>query len=147
VKIFLDTNVLAAGFATRGLCSDIVREILENHELVTSLETLGELRRFLESKFKVPANQLEDVIELIHSCSQISEPDSQASYDIQDKDDMPHLSAAENAGCEYFVTGDKELWSVSPLESMRVLPPRDLWKATQTNPFSREDKPDSPPSE
>ncbi|MDA3834961.1 MAG: putative toxin-antitoxin system toxin component, PIN family, partial [Spirochaetales bacterium] len=88
MKVFLDTNVLAAGFATRGLCSDIIRETLENHELITSLEILAELNRILRNKFKVPAEQVEEVLKLIHSCGQISEPNGQASYEIADKDDV-----------------------------------------------------------
>jgi putative PIN family toxin of toxin-antitoxin system len=137
MKVFLDTNVLAAGFATRGLCSDIIRETFENHELITSLEILSELNRILRNKFKVPAEQVEEVLKLIHSCGQISEPNYQASYEIADKDDVPHLSAAETAECEYFVTGDKELWSVSPIGTMQVLSPRDFWKAKQAQPLSR----------
>lgn len=136
MKVFLDTNVLAAGFATRGLCSDIIRETLENHELITSLEILAELNRILRKKFKVPVEQVEEVLKLIHSCGQISEPNAQASYEIADQDDVPHLSAAEIAECEYFVTGDKALWSVSPVGTMQVLSPRDFWKDIQTQPLS-----------
>jgi putative PIN family toxin of toxin-antitoxin system len=134
MKVFLDTNVLAAGFATRGLCSDLIRETLENHELITSLEILAELKRILRKKFKVPAAQVEEVLDLVHSCGQISEPNNQASYEIADQDDVSHLSAAETAACDFFVTGDKELWSVSPIGAMRVLSPRDFWKAIQVQP-------------
>jgi putative PIN family toxin of toxin-antitoxin system len=137
MKVFLDTNVLAAGLATRGLCSDIIRETLENHELITSLEILAELNRILRKKFKVPAEQVEDVLELIHSSGQISEPNAQATFEIADQDDVPHLSAAETAKCECFATGDKELWSVSPVGTMQVLSPRDFWEAIQTQPWSR----------
>ena len=134
MRVFLDTNVLAAGFGTRGLCSDLIRETLENHELITSLEILAELKRILRKKFKVPAEQVEEVLDLIHSCGQISEPNPQATYDISDQDDVPHLSAAETAQCEFFVTGDKELWSVSPVGTMQVLSPREFWKAMQAQP-------------
>lgn len=137
MKVFLDTNVLAAGFATRGLCSDTIRETLENHELVTSLEVLAELDRILRKKFKVPDHQVEEVLQLLQSCGQFSEPNPQASYGITDQDDEPHLSAAQTAECAYFVTGDKELWSVSPVGNMQVLSPRDFWKAIQTQPLSR----------
>lgn len=134
MRVFLDTNVLAAGFATRGLCSDLIRETLENHELVTSLEILAELKRILRKKFKVPTEQVEEILDLVHSCGQISEPKAQASFKITDQDDVPHLSAAETAGCNFFVTGDKELWSVSPIGTMQVLSPRDFWKAMQAQP-------------
>jgi putative PIN family toxin of toxin-antitoxin system len=129
MKVFLDTNVLAAGFATRGLCADIIRKTLENHELVTSLEVLAELNRILRKEFKVPDDYVEEVLGLIRSSAHISEPNPQAFYNIADQDDIPHLSAAEAAECEYFVTGDKELWSITPTGKMQVLSPRDFWKA------------------
>jgi putative PIN family toxin of toxin-antitoxin system len=128
MKVFLDTNVLVAAFATRGLCSDLMREVLENHELISSLDILVELKRILIKKFNIPTDQAEDAIDLIHTSSHISDPDINAAYNIKDRDDMPHISAAENAGCNAFVTGDKELWSLNPIGSMQILSPRDFWK-------------------
>ena len=32
MKVFLDTNVLVSGFATRGLCADVIRLALAEHE-------------------------------------------------------------------------------------------------------------------
>ena len=128
MKAFLDTNVLAAAFATRGLCSDLLREVLENHELVTSLDILAELKRILRTKFKIPAKQAEEALDIIHSSSLVSAPSQELEYDITDADDMPHLSAAEKAGCAVFVTGDKELWKISPAGNMLICSPRDFWK-------------------
>ncbi len=128
MKVFLDTNVLAAAFATRGLCSDLLREVLENHELVTSLDILAELKRILLTKFKISAEQAEEALDIIHSSSLVSAPSHEIEYDIADADDMPHLSAAEKAVCAVFVTGDKELWKISPAGNMLIFSPRDFWK-------------------
>jgi len=35
VKVFLDTNILVSGVATRGLCADVIRLVLAEHELIT----------------------------------------------------------------------------------------------------------------
>lgn len=128
MRVFLDTNVLAAGFATRGLCSDLIREVLENHELTCSDAILVELKRILTKKFKVTESQAQEVLSFIHSIALISEPHEHASYPIVDLDDIPHLSAAEKAQCEVFVTGDKELWSVRTAGNMQVISPRAFWK-------------------
>lgn len=128
MRVFLDTNVLAAGFATRGLCSDIIREVLESHELVSSLEILAELKRILTKKFRVPGEDVESVLDLVRSSVILSEPTPGVSYGISDPDDNPHLSAAENAQCSIFITGDKELWSVEPIGRMRVISPREFWE-------------------
>jgi hypothetical protein len=34
MKVMLDTNVLASAVATRGLCADVLRAVLAEHELV-----------------------------------------------------------------------------------------------------------------
>ncbi len=128
MKVFLDTNVLVAAFATRGLCSDLMREVLENHELISSLDILAELKRILVTKFKVPLTQAEYALDFIHSSSHISDPDINALYAITDKDDMSHLSAAKNSEGDTFVTGDKELWALNSIGSMQVLSPRGFWK-------------------
>jgi putative PIN family toxin of toxin-antitoxin system len=128
MKVFLDTNVLAAAFATRGLCSDLIRETLENHELISSLEILAELKRILNKKFKVPSEHTEEILDLIHSSAHIASPSDDTSYAIADPDDIPHISAAENGACAVFVTGDKELWSISPVGKMLICSPRDFWK-------------------
>jgi hypothetical protein len=36
LRVFLDTNVLVAAFATRGLCADLLRVVLVRHELVVA---------------------------------------------------------------------------------------------------------------
>jgi hypothetical protein len=36
LKVFFDTNVLIAAFATRGLCADLVLHVLLEHELVVA---------------------------------------------------------------------------------------------------------------
>ena len=47
MKVFLDTNVLVAAFATRGLCADVMRVVLAEHQLITGEVVLSELRRAL----------------------------------------------------------------------------------------------------
>jgi putative PIN family toxin of toxin-antitoxin system len=127
VRVFLDTNVLAAGFATRGLCSDLIREILENHEWVCSDAILAELQRILTKKFKLPEEDARKVVAMIRDTSELSLASMDANYAVADTDDHQHLSAAENAACDAFVTGDKALWVLNPLDHMAVLSPREFW--------------------
>ena len=43
MKVFLDTNVLVSGFATRGLSADVIRHVMAKHELITAEVVLDEL--------------------------------------------------------------------------------------------------------
>ena len=58
MKVFLDTNVLVAAFATRGLCADVLRTTLSEHELVLGEVVLTEFRLVLSSKLKLSADRI-----------------------------------------------------------------------------------------
>ena len=62
MKVFADTNVLVAAFATRGLCADILRTVLAEHELVVSATVLEELGRALDGKLRLPESMIRDII-------------------------------------------------------------------------------------
>ena len=47
MKVFLDTNVLVSGLATRGLCADVIRLVLAEHELIAGEVALKEVERVL----------------------------------------------------------------------------------------------------
>ncbi len=41
MRVFLDTNVLVSAVATRGLCADVLREVLLSHQLLVSADLLA----------------------------------------------------------------------------------------------------------
>ena len=57
MRVFFDTNVLAAAFATRGLCADLFAHVLLEHELVVGEVVLRELRNKLKTKLKLPVRR------------------------------------------------------------------------------------------
>jgi len=61
MRVFLDTNVLVSGFATRGLSADVVRLVLADHDLLTSDDILAEIRRVLCDKLGVSADTVKDI--------------------------------------------------------------------------------------
>ena len=132
MKVFLDTNVLASAVATRGLCTDVFREVLFRHRLVTCEAVLDELRDVLVKKFGVPKALIDDVVEVIQEDAVLSMPRSVIEAGIKDKSDLPILSAALAAKADVFVTGDKELVRLQELEGMPILSPRAFWEKVAT---------------
>jgi len=63
VRVFLDTNVLVAAFATRGLCADLLRAVLAEHELLSSATVVEELTRTLDEKIRVPEATVREIAE------------------------------------------------------------------------------------
>jgi putative PIN family toxin of toxin-antitoxin system len=137
VRVFLDTNVLVSAAATRGLCSDVLREVLASHELLTSAQVLSELRRVLSTKLGVAQDLVDDFLSLIRQDTLLTEPGPPPTVKISDRDDLPILSAAIAGKAEVLVTGDKELLDLKELEDLAILSPRQFWDRLKAQPKHR----------
>ena len=134
MRVFLDTNVLASAAATRGLCADVLREVLASHELLISAQILSELKRVLRTKFGVAQDLIEDFISLIRQDTVLAQPGSLPPIEIGDRDDLPVLSAAISGKAEVFVTGDKELLDLRETEGLAIISPRQFWDKLKAQP-------------
>ena len=128
MRIFLDTNVLASGLATRGLCADVVRAVLEHHDLIVSDRMLLELQRVLRTKFRVSESQVSKFVSLLLQDALLAEELPLVDVQITDADDIPILSAARNARADFFVTGDTEVLGIGEIDSMKIMSPRQFWE-------------------
>ena len=134
MRVFLDTNVLVSAVATRGLCADVLREILVSHQLVVSNPLISELKNVLHTKVGIPQEIISDFVEVLSQDSILSENTNLKNIDIKDKDDILILSTALNGNAELFVTGDKELLDLEKIHSMRIVSPRKFWETLKTQP-------------
>ena len=137
MRVFLDTNVLVSAVATRGLCTDVLREVFVSHQIVVSGPLLAELKNILHTKIKIPQEIISDFIELLTQDSISSENTELSNIDINDKSDILILSTALNGNAELFVTGDKELLELDKIQSMRIVSPRKFWETLKTQPDER----------
>jgi putative PIN family toxin of toxin-antitoxin system len=134
VRVFLDTNVLASAAATRGLCADVLREVLTSHELLTSAQVLSELKRVLRTQFGVAQELIDNFISLMRQDTVLAEPGQLPTIQIRDRDDLPILSAAIFAEADVFVTGDKELLGIGHIENLAIISPRQFWDKLKAQP-------------
>jgi putative PIN family toxin of toxin-antitoxin system len=127
VKVALDTNVLASALGTRGLCADLLRVVLLEHELVLGEQVLTELRKNLTKKFRVPAAVVAENEALLRAQAIVSS--AAESVDLADLEaaDVIVLGEAIAGGAEMFVTGDAELLALGKRAPLPVLSPRQLW--------------------
>lgn len=126
MKIFLDTNVLASAFATRGLCVDVLRETLLFHELIIASPLLKELR-VLTRKFKVPESIVKEVLLFLREGAIVAKGCKKRIIPIKDKDDILILSCAIEGKADVFVTGDRELLDLKEIDNMQIISPREFW--------------------
>ncbi len=128
MKVFLDTNVLVSGVATRGLCADVIRLVLAEHELLTTDLVLEEVRRALLQKIRLPREVVEDILTFLRSYVVHSEPQLTPTIQLRDEADLLILGSAMSAKAEIFVTGDQDLLSVSgQVSEMLITDPRGFW--------------------
>lgn len=133
MRVFLDTNVLVSALATRGLCSDVLRETLSFHQLVISLPLLSELERILRDKIKLPDHLIVESIGFLKQIGLMADPMERPIPELKDKDDVPIINSALNGGVDLFVTGDKEVLALKIVDQMMIVDPRSFWKQLKSH--------------
>ncbi len=128
MRIFLDTNVLVSAFATRGLCADVLREILTSHLLIISAPLLNELEHILKEKIGIPQEFVEEIIELLKRDACFVTSSTLYDIDIKDTDDVVILSSALEGKADLFITGDKEILDLGKVQDMTIVSPRKFWE-------------------
>ena len=127
MRVFLDTNVLVAAFATRGLCADVLRIVLAEHDLITGEVVLRELRDVLAKRIKLPPGTVADIMALLRAQEVVPKPANPSSLPIRDPDDRWILASAVAGGADVLVTGDQDLLAIAAQAPLTILNPRGLW--------------------
>jgi putative PIN family toxin of toxin-antitoxin system len=127
LKVFLDTNVLVAALATRGLCADVLRLVLVHHELVTSAVVVKELQPVLSEKIRLPDEGVARVRELLEAFITPAVAGHEGPpLSIRDESDVAVVRSALAASVDVLVTGDRDLLEADL--PIRVLSPRAFWE-------------------
>ena len=131
MRVFLDTNVLASAFGSRGLCADVLRIILREHELVTGEVVIEELDRALSKKFGMPADVVKGYEMFLRGYRVEPRPRHLPNLDLSQRADLMVIGSASNAKAEILITGDREMLALKKKpEGLRIINPREFWNLT-----------------
>ncbi len=128
MRVLLDTNLLVAAFATRGLCEDVLRTVLTEHDLVLSETILVELERVLVAKLRMPTDGARAVATFLREQCTIVQPSEPALLPESDPDDRWILAAAIDGHVDALVTGDRDLLDIAEDVSVTIVSPRGFWE-------------------
>lgn len=113
MRVFLDTNVLASAFGTRGLCADVIRLILAEHELVTAEVVIEELRAVLRRKFGVPAQVVREIESFLRGYHVEPRPGELPDLPVRGRADLLVLGSALGAKRTFWSRATKSCWTSS----------------------------------
>jgi putative PIN family toxin of toxin-antitoxin system len=127
MRLVLDTNVLIAAFVARGVCAELVEHCVREHQPVTSVALLDEVRRGLVGKVKATARQAEQTIKLLRTRFEVVEPAPLGTIVCRDPDDDVVLGTAVAGRADAIVTGDQDLLDLIRYQGIPILSPRSFW--------------------
>lgn len=133
MKVFFDTNVLVAAFATRGLCADLVSHVLLEHELVVGEVVLVELRERLRKKIKLPKDTINEIDALLRESLVVKKPTKHLGLRITDPDDEWIVASAVAGGADVLVTGDAAVLKIAKRAPLPIVNPRGLWERLRSS--------------
>jgi putative PIN family toxin of toxin-antitoxin system len=131
LRVFLDTNVLVSAFATRGLCSDVLRHVLAEHELVVGEVVLQELGRVLRDRIGLPKATIAAIEVLLREQELVPKPKEPPVPVPRDPSDRWILASAIAARVDVLVTGDGDLLELPAKVPIRIASPREFWALLQ----------------
>lgn len=126
MNLVLDTNVLIAAFIAKGVCHRLVEHCLRSHQVIASEFILQELNRNLTQKFSFSDEDAQSIRVLLQSRIHIVKPIRFPSQVCRDADDDNILGTAIAGNAVCIITGDKDLLSLSPFQTIDILPPAEF---------------------
>jgi len=128
MRVALDSNVVIAAFATRGLCQSLFELCLEHHSILVSVEFLEEIRRNLREKIRLPAPRVGEILSFLKDQAAVISPEPLHGKICRDPDDVKVLSLAVTGKADLIVTGDKDLLVLKVVQGIPIVSPRDFWE-------------------
>lgn len=127
MRIVLDTNVIVAAFATRGICSEVFEVCLSEHTIIISEHILFEVKDKLQSKIKLPKDITHDIIGYLRESAEICEPQHVSLGICRDKDDLKIIGTALSGNADFMITGDDDLLTSRKYDKTKIVSPRKFW--------------------
>lgn len=131
MKVFLDPHVIVSALAVRGLCADMMRVLIQVHDLIICTRLVAELRQMLRRTFGVSAPRIEEADRLLRCDTIEVREGSLRELPLADAADIALVFAAPDGSADAFVTGDRQILALHRVGSMEMRSPREFWQKEQ----------------
>lgn len=127
MRLVLDTNVIIAAFASRGLCAEVFEICLSDHAVILSEHIISETYEKLVKKIRLPENTAQSIIEYLRDTAEVVEPEPIDESVCRDKDDVKIIGTALKGKAKFIITGDDDLLVLKSYKGIRMVTPREFW--------------------
>lgn len=135
MRVALDTNVVFAAFATRGLCADLLQVVLAEHQLVLGKTVLTEVHRTLTKKLRMPPERAEAIVTFLREQAVDVIGDAPPTpVKVRDAADQDVLAEAIAGNADVLITGDGDLLAVAASAPISIVAPRAFWELLSKRP-------------
>lgn len=131
MKVVLDTNVIIASLATRGLCYSVFELCLDRFEIIISSFLIDEIETNLSKKLKIPDRLIRDISDFLSENATLIDVGKTPKNVCVDPEDARLLALAQKSGAAYVITGDSDLLKIKKYASSKILSPRQFWETVK----------------
>jgi uncharacterized protein len=133
MKIVLDSNIIVAAYAGRGLCYSLFELCLDRFTIISSEYILTEVQRTLHKKLKMPQNSVQIIIDYLKEFCILSTYNKLSENICRDKNDNDIIALAFDNNVDYLITGDQDLLVLKKYKKVKIISPRDFWVIVKGN--------------
>lgn len=127
MRVVLDTNVIVAAFAARGLCSEVFEICVAEHTIVTSEYILSEVKEKLIHKVHLPRSISLAIIDYLREITKIFNPEHVDTQACRDINDIKIIGTAISGEARFIITGDEDLLILKKYGEVEIVTPREFW--------------------
>ncbi|MEK6692827.1 MAG: putative toxin-antitoxin system toxin component, PIN family [Nitrospirota bacterium] len=127
MRVVLDTNVIVAAFASRGLCSEVFEVCIAEYTIVTSEYILSEVKEKLIHKVHLTRSISLAVIDYLREITEIFKPEHVDTHICRDIDDVKIIGTAMSGKARFIITGDEDLLVLKKYGGLEIITPREFW--------------------
>ena len=131
MRVILDSNVIIASFATRGLCHSIFELCLDRNEVIMSSFLIDEIKVAFLKKIRIPEVVIEEIVKLLSENSTSFDVDHFTQSVCRDPDDARVLALAEISHADFIISGDEDLLILKKYGSTSIVTPRQFWELSR----------------
>ncbi|MBI4699216.1 MAG: putative toxin-antitoxin system toxin component, PIN family [Nitrospirae bacterium] len=127
MRVVLDSNVINAAFAARGLCAEVFELCVVEHNIIISEHILSEVQEKLVDKIRLPQKIVQDIITYLREQSEILIPEKINIFICRYKDDLNIIGTALSGKAKFIITGDNDLLTLKRYKDVKIVTPRNFW--------------------